>query len=1203
MNKKLKALCVILACITVFCLILAACDPSGNSGNKGDDNQGGAPAKLPEFNEDKKDLTESDVKDTIKDITGEEDVDVDFSKFEGFEAANVDRDKYLAYVDSCVNQGYEKKGEYTENGVTVTALEAGDNKYIIVTLDASGKMTAVMYQIERPTEPVCEWPGQSVLEKFGVKSLKQPIGSKLTYVKEEKASGLSRRDSLSIRLSDVTANTFYDLKNALIAAGYNDEEKLNLEGQDGRMLYCAYAVINETEFRCNLDFMGGDRFEISIDLENITQGYILDGKSFYEVSEVGTYVIKETYLRTADEKDKKPEEMGKQGAETVEETSVIGTSYNKDAAMEYFVDSNGTIRDGFLYKNSNRTEYRLADEGHKLQFDRKSDMRSIRGYLRNRLPIMQYYFENSSHEKTGKTMTIANFTCAEYSGTVVVKSGDKEYKWSAVFYVNEENGLCFGYEGKRNLDRDETTKIYLTEFKKSAEIVENALKLPIISDGGGSEKGEFPREEIDVATTVKGLIPEINAAEGWDSSHGNFQRPDGESVPRVTFNGYGVERKDFEAFEESVASAGFKFLNDRAVWVYNLDEDVVLCMDLVYDEGERKITFAFYKDNSNIVPKLPQNTAFDLTFVNDESQTERAHIEFRDEYIIAWSKHEAAPTKTILYMDKQKDGSYNYYGAYSNLSDMIVNSKNDPMEKMTDLTVTARLAGFSHSAYLLFEKNVTGNEFLRKDNYSGYPVSVYDVHGEEHWYSADLGLVLRVVKDGRDKLTVEMSEPLKSDTPFVDNAIAYNGGGNKIVLNGSQYLLLTKLEEVEVAPDEQTENMEKFFADNYSRVRATLVLGAKNSDYLNYNQKFNKYSYPIKEDVINYPEDKESGNKSSTFDYARLYLTDGDRYVLEVEYNNDFMWIKEYELKDGAEDFFGDEIMGFFEYNQYTMLGDGKIEYFDGISGKDGARTLIVGCNGTVGYDGNRAVVVTDTERQAYDCTIFDGRAYLRKKYTDVNDIDINLYANFFSDWAMIKRDLTRYTEVGNDLMFNDERAVTVYEGIITERGKKNKLFIWVDDQTGLYLRVRKTADMTATFDGPQMDVDYAFQIYMITPGSFIDGDFENSPYADTRYDADKWSEELMLCEKQPVPLNFESFEFLAYYDSVTVKYYGQNTELSEVDLNYWEEVPYSRVEEEDYFEASYSADDGSFIYELCISQDKLSGEVTMTYKIIPRRS
>lgn len=1163
--KKYLKLSLFLIIAVMVCMTLAACGDKPPEG--GDDSGSTIPAALPEFTEQKTELTEDATKEIIKDLVGENSEDITggssenqesvtdkIIKFEAFTAENIDGEKFLAYVNACQAQGYALIGDYTENGKRMVALSAESDKIILVTLK-DGVMTAIMYQIELPEEIVYEWP-TAMLNKFGLSGLAQPDGSELSYVYTTTVKGLEKYDSVTIILRNATKEMYNSILAAVRSSGYSV-----LKGDEERDDFYATSVINEEEIYCFANYLEhGNNTEIQINIYNEKQRRYLDkGISFCDVYPEATYTVTSIYTD-------KMNNDGKEGMEDAEflRTDRLSMSYNANGAIEYYGETPET-NTARVFRLSDRKVYSLTNAGHNLSPMENSDVKTIWSFVND--PLQGLFKRSYNQTKTGAVKNIAGIDCAEYISTVTeTYYDDRENKgnspenesvvsYTAKYYIEETSGLCFGYVGRIRPEHESEGTITVTDFKPNQSIVDSYLDLP----ADGVFFNEFPSEQIKEELGISDFMPEIRGAEGYYVQY-NYENisQDGATTDYKLVRRYlvkGVDRTELEAYEKLLLSKGFVNMdNGYCVYLENLDR---ISIHMTYDsENPNLLVFYFTTDKYERNPIL--DNSITVEYLQGIGETEKhMRINFSDRGVLL-GEYNTIDMRTVYHYYKWSESEkiYRYYrfNDWDEYTDML----NDSYESETfnERTLTERLASQHETSSLFLKKN---SEWIKtgEGGINGMPVEIYDAFYSTFYYSLDYGFLMQAV----DKDSNEVYYSVKAISDYNPEYTAFGEGTP--VFGGAQEIFTFGVDEYLRDFSQQNEYSKEFFAENYSDFRLVKVCGnVTNDEFLSFKQSVDDKNYRVLENYIDYKYD-DNDNRTDEVIIARLYLTDSVDYVLEITYDLGCLHVLEYRLKHGAEDFFGDELNAENEYNDfYASFGDGRYtvkrdrtDEFDNYPTNE-IKTFFVGGNNF--YDGYLLVVAQGNMAQKYNVSQFGGRMAIMYKYEeDDTIISKSEIFNMFVPYELrTKRNLSKYTVSGAATILG--RECTIYDGILSNRGKKSNIKIYQDKTTGLYLKLEIAGSENIVCEFTE-----------ITSGNgYCDFDVTTLPEENVNYKASEWKDSYYGYDFVPRVVGFSEFKIL----TGSIEFYGDDLTLGEFD-------PDLTVDESDYgriIQCTYVRPDGT---------------------------
>lgn len=1144
--KKYKKISFIFVIAVMVCLTLVACADKPSKEEEGTT----VPAALPEFNEPKNILSEEATKEIIKDLIGEnsEDITGDSTEnqesitdkiinFEAFTAENIDREKFLAYVNACKAQGYELIGEYTENGVRMAALSAESDKMILVTLK-DGIMTAIMYQIELPEEIVYEWP-TAMLRKFGLSSLTQPNGSQLESVQKTTVNGLEKHDSVSIILNKATRDMFDSIISAARSSGYSITQ--NIDNTDE---YYGVLILNEEElsFCASINTLDNRGTQIWINITNESQFMFIEkGKNFNNVYPEATYTITTTY------KDK-TNNGGKDIAEDYEfmHTQNISSSYNANGAIEYYGET-PEENTAIIFRLSDRHTYRLTNAGHNLAME-ENGAKTLWRFLDN--PLQGLFNRSYDQTKTGIVKNIAGIDCVEYIGTVTetyyVESennlngseNERTATYKAKYYIDESSGLLFGYIGKYRPEDEYETTIMVTEFIPNYSIVDKYLDLP----ADGEFFNEFPSEEIYVELGIRDFMPEVSGAEGYYVRYNYEQHTnhDGSLSDLVLARRYivkGIDRTEYDNYQQLLLSNGFNF-GDGSYYVYldNLDRISIYFMY----ESENANELVFYFDVNKYEPNPIFDNSITIEYEQDTGLGDINQIRFNisDKGILIsnYNTESGGQINYSYYKWLESEKIYRLYGFSDwNELDRIL-SETFSGQTFNKRTLAEYLSQDPGTSYLFNKKNSTW-EKTGEGGVNGMSAEIYKVTGDSFTYymSVEYGIPLKLV----DQTTQQVYYEVKSITEYNPDYVAFGNGTP--VFGGEQEIFTFGVDEYLRDFSQQNEYSKEFFAENYSDFRLVKVCGnVTNDEFLSFKQSVDDKNYRVLENYIDYKYD-DNDNRTDEVIRARLYLTDSVDYVLEITYDLGCLHVLEYRLKHGAEDFFGDELNAENEYNDYySAFGDGRytVNREETVPYHNISEKLTIFADGNNFYDGHKLIVAQEdgSAAKAYNISQFGQRTLKTYEYDTNNSITSK--NDIFNDYVpyelKIKRNMTRYKKIGTESYLG--RECTVYEGVLSNRGSKSDITVYVDNLSGVYLKLKITGSTNVT----------CYFSEIIIGDGYCDLDVAVLPKVGT-YKLSDWKDSYYGYDFVPRVKNFTEFEFI---NGNMLVFRGEVLTLGEYDTN-----------------------------------------------------
>lgn len=595
--KKLWLILITITLVLALCGTIFACGDNTDPNNGGGGESPEASDTLPQFDGEKTDLGKDDVKDEIKDmilegidvpsitepgdggaLTQEEALEQLEQLFaatenvQAFRATNVTDEKYNAYKKSCEDAGMTYAGEYNVEGTIYTAYMGKSSMTFIIRKGM--EMIAATVVMKPDEQVVYEMPADEVWARFGLSGMKQPSGSRIIGVEEDKNGAYL---SLEFEFDSASKPSFDSVVAFCKGKGFTLAEDSRHESDDGheRDIWQGSTIIDEEVFECYVDYIAATDMTASRSwwtlYIRVANTAAENETSFADGYESATYFVKyeRTYNLYEDKGEDKQEStvtyvgvevatFGAAGAAYGDVFSSDEVSYDSIKSAQWKLDYETYL---WLFDKSTRDNYTVDRMRKRLGERRELDV--VSDYTVTRLDSAQVNYMGSRNRiKTGETKTIAGFECEKYTADVHVNGdGEEDIVWTAEFWIDKATGLVLEYSGRDRWDDPSSTLRCSLVSVEEGDHVGELLALPLV----GQLQAQMPVDEMKEAFGLDELpFDGIDGAEGWYVDV--EQAEDGVYANR--FYVYGVDDDELAAFGEKLVADGWRE-DGYGEWVYD----------------------------------------------------------------------------------------------------------------------------------------------------------------------------------------------------------------------------------------------------------------------------------------------------------------------------------------------------------------------------------------------------------------------------------------------------------------------------------------------------------------------------------------------------------------------------------------------------------------------------------------------------------
>lgn len=1124
MKKKFIFAAVIL-CISIL-LVLAACTSNENQGDGGGS---GATAILPEFTGSKTDITREEADKLIDDLESTEGMETSGLKealdiaeeYKVFQTEDESGGSVKSYLEECVSAGFA----FVEQGVMgdykFEFYESADNQALIV-IEKEGVYTFIYYKIKYE-EKVYVWPEEK-LNEFGLGALKQPEGSKLSYVAVDEADIMGRASSLEIMLLEATAGYYDTVISILQKAGFT----LDIENDYGNgEKSVTYAIVKNDELYYADLYSGMDVPQdgsspelkpfISLTVYNATQLEIAEsGKQLSDIIGSGTFKA-DIYEKRKDYYEVKDEETGEiykeYGTQEISYTETL--IYDNGRAVILTDDS---AVDGLLYIKEDSAAYRMVNNGrNKAPLD-GGKFYLLRNFITySRLWEAQNYYSRAKNVVgTGEELNVGGYTLEKKEGQIeiMLASGEEyvETTLTMTFWVEKEKNVALGYA---YATEDAETKVIITAASESADGLEEYANIP---DEYELEKN-MPLDKVLTGLESIPAIPALDGADGYYvyyyfESNWNEETGTSEEYEARALYAAGVSDAELDAYRNMLIASGVEALYDEEfVFSVNATCKVVMSVYRAYFDGLKDVVRFEFSIKEIRVPEF---------FFSDKSLQFYYDITAHDGREFEHNFASKIGSETVFVGSE-------FYGE----PDVIYEVRG------LDCIVAKTVYG-DETVYTLFEfvDSLGAYDRFTFAPDSGYgksgtavvcgvTVDVYENGESVIYYSDEYALAFKVVEYGRTVFEITSFAPVSEDGLGADGTTPmYNGAGKKYLVGNYGSARLEKY-------------LEPCFI--YS------VYDAEKSDVIDWKNEL---------DVSGLVEvDYGLGDEGEQ--YAYFLMTDGEDYCVYALYTGGYLTIIEGVFPDGIYSYFGDEFEpAIGSHDIAGTLGDGTytVVYTESRTSIEGEEmhsmeeeTIFILDGGLLLNDNTYYKATSEGIVRYYYFIEFGSlkTMYAEKEREDITDIK-----EYFNTRLPLtlrnKKDLAdkeRYRVTGTATVAG--RECTVYEGKHIERGLVYDVKYYVDDLTGIYLKAERSGN--DEYGGETVYVSY--EIRAVDNSATIENapDFASYIISNKKYAAAEWKEEYLGYDFNVSASGYDSFSVSAYDTFGSVVYYGENVTAPEI--------------------------------------------------------
>lgn len=1126
MRKKFIFATIIL-CMSVL-LILAACttveEPPVNN------DESGKTAVLPEFSGQKTDITREEADRVIDDIESSEGMETSGLKealdmaeeYKVFQAEDETGGSVKSYLEDCVTAGFI----FVEKGVmgeyNFEYYESADKQSLIV-IEKEGVYTFIYYKTKYE-EKIYVWPKDKLIE-FGLGALTQPEGSGLTAAAIDEADRMGRVPSVDIQLTDVQASYYDTVANVLRNAGYVlDTENDYGDGEKS----ATYVAVRGNELYYADLYLGKDVPQdgssaelkpfISLSVYNATAREIAEGgKQFVDIIGSGTIKVDVTVKRN-DYFEVKDEVTG----ETHKEYGVVEEAYTETLIYDNecgVILTDDSAIDGMLFLKADGMAYRMVNHGRN-----KAPLDGEKIYLiRNFLTYawlwsaQNYYASAKNVTSTGEELNVDGYILEKKEGQVemMLDNGGEyvETTLTMTFWVEKTNNVAFGYE---YITENREEKVLVSSISDSTDGLEEYAALP---DEYELEK-DMPLEKVLTGVDPMPAIPAIDGASGYYVSYYFDSYWDEETDTYTDYEACalyaaGVSDAELGAYRDKLIASGAEEIYE-GVYVFGVNATCEVTMRVYraeFDGLAETVRFEFSIEEIRVPEFFFSDKSlqfyYNLTDFSGQESERKFASKIGNETVFIGSNAFSGEI-TVIYEVRGLDcivakSAYGEETTYT-LSEFV--------DRISEYAI------FSYSPDKDYGKN--GSAVI-----CGVSVDVYENGESVIYYSDEYALAFKVVEYGKTIFEITEFTQVSDDGKGADGtAPMYKGEGKKYLIGN--YDSDTRLEKY----------LEPCFIYQ--------VCDAPEADVIAWKNEL---------DAAGLEEVDYLGAEGEQYVY--FLMTDGEDYCVYAMYTGGYMTIIEGVLPNGIYSYFGDEFEpSLGSHDIVKALGDGayKVIYTESRTSIEGEEShfmedeTILTLDGELLLEGNTYYKATSEGIVRYYYFIEFGTLktmYAEKEREDITDIKDYLNTRLPSILRN-KKDITdeeRYRVTGNASVAG--RDCTVYEGKHIERGLVYDVKYYVDDLTGIYLKIERSY-----YDEYSDGTGYeSYEIRAIDNSATIDDvpDFESYLNVLATYSAADWKEEYLGYDFNVSATGFDSFSVNAYDTFGSVVYYGENVTAPEI--------------------------------------------------------
>lgn len=982
--KKFWMILITITLVLALCGTVFACGDNTDPNNGG----GGEPPEtsdtLPQFDGEKTDLGKEDVKEEIRDmildglevpgivepgdgeaLTQEEALEQLEQLFaatenvQAFRATNVTDEKYNAYKKSCEDAGMTYAGEYNVEGTIYTAYTGKSSMTFIIRKGT--EMIAATVVMKPDEQVVYEMPADEVWARFGLSGMKQPSGSRIIGVEEDKNGAYM---SVEFEFDSASKPSFDSVVAFCKGKGFTLAEDSRHESDDGheRDIWQGSTIIDEEVFDCYVDYIAATDMTASrswwtlyIRVANTTAE---NETSFADGYESATYFVKyeRTYNDLYEDKDGNKQEgevvytgvevatFGAAGAAYGDVFSSDELSYDSIKSAQWKLDYETNL---WLFDKSTRDNYTVDRMRKRLGERRELDV--VSDYTVTRLDSAQAnYMGSRNRVKTGETKTIAGFECEKYTADVHVNGdGEEDIVWTAEFWIDKATGLVLEYSGRDRWDDPSSTLRCSLVSVEEGDHVSELLALPLV----GQLQAQMPVDEMKDAFGLDEMpFDGIVGAEGW---YVDVEQPE-DGVYADRFYVYGVDDDELAAFGEKLVADGWSE-GYNGEWVYDdggvngakynqyrvfVSEQGAGTIEDRYDGREVTISVTQKSLPVFIYATQPLVVRMDVEDIFDENITHKYTVRVDEEYIVV-------TRDDMVNIYRRADGG------------LLVETDADGMSNPDAVAIApAEFCSFydevlewmTPSHYGSFDDvNEEGGPLWTgegSDVVAGRNVVKLRNGYVTLWYDEELDLVLkREYSEGGQGAEVtyygEPGQAFPDDRPQLETD-AFVWGMDTAIANGA------------IAG----EAPEGYAEENFDDISYLTDQNVSTEAIEAYRAAIKEYA-----DAVSVSESEGAWN--AVYATGKYVVRIGAAYydVEDMEEYGD-VWsvtIFEYALKTSAEDFFGIE-WGAQTASVAQKLGEGKYGYTQSVSGEWGEEEKPSGDMPTIDFDKNGNMVSVNGE-------------------------------------------------------------------------------------------------------------------------------------------------------------------------------------------------------------------------------------------------
>lgn len=1126
MRKKFIFATIIL-CMSVL-LILAACttveEPPVNN------DESGKTAVLPEFSGQKTDITREEADRVIDDIESSEGMETSGLKealdmaeeYKVFQSEDETGSSVKSYLDECVTAGFE----FVEKGVmgeyNFEYYESADKQALIV-IEKEGVYTFIYYKTKYE-EKVYVWPEEKLIE-FGLGALTQPEGSRLTAAAIDEADRMGRVPSVDIQLTDVQASYYDNVTNVLRNAGYtldtendygNDEKSATYVAVRGNELYYADLYLGKDVPQ------DGSSAElkpfISLSVYNATKREIAEGgKQFVDIIGSGTIKV-DIKNKRKDYYEVKDEVTG----EIHKEYGVVEEAYTETLIYDNaygVILTDDSAADGLLFIKDDGAAYRLVNNGRN-----KAPLDGEKFYLiRNFLTYAElreaqnYYAGAKNVTSTGEELNVDGYIFEKKEGQVeIMLDNGGEYVETNItmtFWVEKTNNVAFGYE---YVTENREEKVLVSSISGSTDGLETYVSLP---DEYELEKN-MPLDKVLTGVEPMPAIPAIEGADGYYVSYYYESVWDEETDTSTDYEACalyaaGVSDAELGAYRAKLIASGAEEIYE-GVYVFGVNATCEVTMRVYraeFDGLAEAVRFEFSIEEI----RVPEFFFSDKSLQFYYDITTSGGSEFKHNF--------ASKTGSeTVFIGNEFNGEISVIYEVRGLDCIVAKSAYGEETVYTLAEFVDRISEYDRFTY------APDKDYAKSGNavICGVSVDVYENGESVIYYSDEYALAFKVIEYGETVFEITSFAPVSEDGKGADGTTPmYKGEGKKYLVGN--YDSGTRLEK---------------YLEPCSIYQ---VYDAAEADVIDWKNELDAAGL-VEVDYYLGVEGEQ---------YVYFLMTDGEDYCVYAMYTGGYMTIIEGVLPNGIYSYFGDE----FEtsngsHDIVKALGDGAytIIYIESRTPDDGGeehymeREETFTLDGELLFDGNTYYKATTEGIERYYYFIEFGTLktmYAEKEREDITDIKDYLNTRLPSILRN-KKDITdeeRYRVTGNASVAG--RDCTVYEGKHIERGLVYDVKYYVDDLTGIYLKIERSY-----YDEYSDGTGYeSYEIRAIDNSATIDDvpDFESYLNVLATYSAADWKEEYLGYDFNVSASGYDSFSVNAYDTFGSVVYYGENVTAPEI--------------------------------------------------------